>query len=181
MLVGTGDISRELGSDESVLWSGRPGQGVRFRYSDIFLIPFGFFFAAVPAFIVVSTLRRDGASGTALFALPHLLLGLYLLVGRFLVDSFQRAHTYYFVTDQRVLILQLWPRRKLESVDLRYLEVIQRVAHGDGTTTLLLGRPQRPRTPPPTLQRIQDGQRVYELVLEAGDDDDDDDDDESRD
>ena len=33
-------ITRELGADESLLWSGQPRKGIAFRSSDVFLIPF---------------------------------------------------------------------------------------------------------------------------------------------
>jgi hypothetical protein len=56
-----------------------------------------------------------------LWGIPFVLVGLYLIIGRFFADAYLRARTCYGVTDQRVLIVtNLW-NLQVKSVSLRTL------------------------------------------------------------
>ena len=43
--------------------------------------------------------------GEVVFFLPFLLIGGYMLIGRYIVDAKRRAQTFYGVTNQRILIV----------------------------------------------------------------------------
>jgi hypothetical protein len=172
-MVGGGEIAKELGAQESVLWSGQPGQGLRWRYSDALRVPVSLLFVTV-SLVMMAGMLRDGLPIYAtLIVVPHALLGLYLLVGHFFADAYLRARTEYFITDQRALIIQPWPWRRVRSVDLGRLHSIHRRSHRDGTTTLVFGKVRR-RQAPPAFEWIENGQGVYQLILDVREGDDDD-------
>ena len=51
-------ISKELASEERLLWSGRPQQGVVFRRTDLFLIPFSLLWCEFVVFWEATVLTR---------------------------------------------------------------------------------------------------------------------------
>jgi len=116
------ELRPELGPGERLLWSGMPRQGVVFRPIDLFLIPFILLWAGIPTFAALGLLKSDRGVGIGdFFFLPFILIGAYLLVGRFIVDAKQRARTFYGVTNQRVLIVRTWWRRRTTSLKLGFL------------------------------------------------------------
>jgi len=81
-------IAQELDAGESLLWSGQPRNGIVFRGSDVFMIPFSIMwggFAILFAAGVLSPARDDGGGPVfvgVLFAIPFVLVGLYMMFGR---------------------------------------------------------------------------------------------------
>ena len=104
------DIAQEfrlyLISGERIVWTGRPALGVRFSGRDVFLVPFSILWAGFAFFWEGSVLTIGALSPMALFGVPFILAGLYLTVGRFLVDAWARSRTIYALSDQRALILR---------------------------------------------------------------------------
>jgi hypothetical protein len=116
------ELRPELGPGERLLWSGMPRQGVVFRPIDLFLIPFVLLWAGIPTLAALGLLNSGRGAGIGdLFFLPFILVGAYLLVGRFIVDAKQRARTFYGVTNQRILIVRTWWRRRTTSLKLGFL------------------------------------------------------------
>lgn len=112
-------IRRELAPGEQLLWSGMPAQGLRFRASDAFMIPFSLLwggFAFFWEFMVVS--QKGGPVFMAIWGIPFVLIGGYMIFGRFLHDRMLRARTWYGVTDQRALIVTGLFGRQVKSLDL---------------------------------------------------------------
>jgi hypothetical protein len=83
-------ISAELGPQEKLLWAGRPPLGVVFRSFDIFYIPFSIFWVGFVSLFVALTIAEGEIIGV-LFCIPFVLVGLYLIFFRFLVDAKQRG------------------------------------------------------------------------------------------
>jgi hypothetical protein len=99
----TTDLSDRLLTGERILWSGRPAQGLLFTGRDTVLIPF--MFGAFAVFWESMVLTQQNAPGFfMLWGVPFVLIGLYLIVGRFLLDAWIRAGTDYAVTNKRILI-----------------------------------------------------------------------------
>ena len=91
-------------ADEKLKWVGRPGQGLAVTAIDALLIPFSIFWCG---FIVVWIyIAAQHSLEFALFAIPFVLMGLFLLIGRFLIDAWMRSNIFYAVTDQRALVLR---------------------------------------------------------------------------
>jgi len=143
-------IERELTASEQLLWTGAPRQGLRLRPADAFMIPFSLLWGGFAMFWEYSVLRgfqgQDSHSPPLFFALwgvPFVLMGLYLIVGRFFVDAFQRARTVYAVTNKRALIVTTWWNRQVNSVSLQPLPAISLTEKSDGSGTITFG-PQLP-------------------------------------
>jgi PH (Pleckstrin Homology) domain-containing protein len=126
-----GIMRDELEPGERLLWSGRPGQGLRLREADWFAIPFtvGFFgFTVFFAFFDPS--RHD--SWPSLIVRAWLLVGgFYIAIVRIPLDAWRRANTAYGITDRRAIIRRgLFGRTK--SMPLIEVPAILVTRHGSG-------------------------------------------------
>jgi hypothetical protein len=97
-------LGNELVAGEILLWAGRPGQGLKFRTRDIFYIPFSLVWFAVVFGIFMANYRQDKNSFFTWYGFLFLIVGVYIAVGRFLVESIIRRYTVYGVTSSRVII-----------------------------------------------------------------------------
>jgi hypothetical protein len=131
-------ISELLGSGERLLWAGRPGQGIRFRGSDSAAIPFGLFWTGFIVFWELNSMR-SGNLFMQLWGIPFLLVGFHMLVGRFIVDSWQRSRTYYGLTNQRVIIFSKLLSRSVKSLNLRSLTDVSLSERANRTGTITFG------------------------------------------
>lgn len=129
-------------ANEHILWAGKPKQGVALSARDGFLIPFSLLWGGFALFwnIAVWTFPTDG-NGTGwfmrLWGLPFLVVGLYLIFGRFLHDSAIRKRLNYAVTDRRVLISrQSLFSSRITSLDLHRLPRLELTEFRDQTGTL---------------------------------------------
>jgi hypothetical protein len=66
-------------------------------------------------------------------------VGLYFILGRFLVKAFRKRHTFYAVTDRRVLVLADFASRSLNAVLLGNIPAIQKHVRTDGVGSLRFG------------------------------------------
>ena len=76
-------------SGEDVLWVGRPSMSAHFSRHDTVLIPFSLVWCAF--FVFLMPLGSGGVSW--LFALPFLVMAVWLLLGRFVYKSWRQART----------------------------------------------------------------------------------------
>jgi len=184
-------ISPELSTDEKILWCGQPRGGLQFHAYDVVLIPFslmwgGFAFfwetMALSAYFnkfifATNTYYTSSQHIPILFPLwgiPFVLVGLYIIFGRFIVDAQLRKHTYYAVTNQRILIVIKWFYAKTQSLNLQQLPELSLITLKDGSGTITFGstRPyftvgyQRQYTPP-SFERISDARNIHDIILSA--------------
>jgi hypothetical protein len=129
-------IRQRLEPQERVLWWGRPKGGIRFRMIDLFLVPFSLVWGGFAIFWEFLAISKDGPFFFALFGIPFVIIGLYLIAGRFFVDAWRRARTYYAVTQKRILILS---RTSLKSLELRQLSEMGLKESRDGSGSLTFG------------------------------------------
>jgi hypothetical protein len=97
---------------ETMVWTGRPRQGLMFQPMDIVLIPATLLWAGM----FFGVFRADGGGlrggltnaplPFSLFPLIFGLVGAYVLVGRYIHDAWIRSRTYYALTSRRALILR---------------------------------------------------------------------------
>ena len=127
---------------ERILWSGQPKQGVALSGRDSFLIPFSLMWGGFAIFwnAMVWLAPFGGANSGGdpdwffkLWGLPFLVVGLYLIAGRFFHDAHIRRRLFYAVTDQRILTLR---GSKIVSLDIHRLPRLELSEHRDGTGTL---------------------------------------------
>ena len=124
-------IQRELTSGESLLWAGRPKQGLTLRPSDGRLIPISLLWGGFAIYWEYSVFIRGGPGFFLLFGGAFALVGLYVIFGRFVVDAFQRRKTYYGVSSDRVIISTEFPVSRIKSLDLKGLSEIS-LSSGSG-------------------------------------------------
>ena len=164
-----------LSGSERLLWSGAPRPGVAFRPADAFLIPFSLMWGGFAFFWEAMVLKSDGPVFMKLWGIPFVLVGLYLIVGRFFHDAWKRARTTYAVTSDRVLILSSGGEK---SLPLRTLAEFNIKSRGDGSGTITFGSSpsgawsSRGMSWPGMLQlssfeNIPDVQTVYDLIRRA--------------
>jgi hypothetical protein len=132
-------IRKELGPSERLLWSGRPRQGFVLRASDAFLIPFSIMWGGFAIFWEASVISRGAPFFFMLWGVPFVLVGLYIMVGRFWVDARQRAATFYGVTSERVVIVSGVFARGVKSLGIDTLTDVSLTERVGGGGTITFG------------------------------------------
>ncbi|MGZ5194945.1 MAG: PH domain-containing protein [Ramlibacter sp.] len=141
------EIRRELSPGEQVRWSGRPRQGIAFRGSDALGIPFSLLWCGFAIFWEHGVVTSNAPAFFTLWGIPFVLVGLYMVIGRFFFDARQRARTYYAVTSERVLIVSGVLSRKVKSLNLNTLTDISLTETRGGEGDITFG----PQSPFPSL------------------------------
>ncbi len=170
-------LQSELAAGERLLWAGRPRQGIRFRAADALMIPFSLLWAGFAVFWEVSVLREGAPGFFVLWGVPFVLMGIYITIGRFFVDSYQRGRTFYGLTDRRALIRT---GRGVKSLPLRNLSELSLKESGDGSGTISFGSgdprygffagsgwPGTGKYLPPRFEMIESARQVYTQVRDA--------------
>jgi hypothetical protein len=134
------DLSDRMLTGERILWSGRPAQGLRFTGRDVFLVPFSLFWGGFAVFWEVSAVTQPKSDVfLSLWGIPFVLIGLYFIAGRFLVDAWIRAGMFYAVTNKRVLISRSWPFGKFTALSLDRLPDANLSESSGGRGTIRFG------------------------------------------
>ncbi len=125
-------------SGEDVLWSGQPKQGLALSGKDALLIPFSLLWGGFAFFwnYMVWTFPDAGQEPDwffRLWGLPFLLVGFYIMIGRFWHDAMLRKRLTYAITNQRVLVIR---GSNFTSLDIHRLPRIELSEHKDGTGTI---------------------------------------------
>ena len=94
-----------LDPDEEILWTGQPLPGLSFKPSDILLSGFGLFFFSFAVFWTFMASGAGAAGGIIgyvfpLFGIPFIMVGGYLLFGRFFWEAYVRSKTRYALTNR---------------------------------------------------------------------------------
>ena len=173
------EISRYLDSGEALLWSGTPRQGLLLRGSDAFLIPFSLMWGGFAIFWELGVIASDAPFIFMLWGIPFVLIGLYMIAGRFFVDAKVRAKTIYCLTDKRAMILSGLFSRSVNSLPLASLSDLTLKEKADRTGTVTFGRPhpmamwssgmQWPgmgQYQSPAFEMISNAKNVHDQILE---------------
>jgi len=180
-------VQTEMVSAEKVYWAGMPNPRVIFHSDDWAAIPFTLIWTAFFVFWEAAALgiwgRASRWEGTdlfmALWGIPFLIVGNYMVWGRFLVDTWLKRRTYYGVTNRRILILQEGWKRKTNWIYLEAIPTIEREGTARGTLwfgkkyPVIAGRHQKTRSfsrfdvsDMPVFADIDDVDGVQRLVQE---------------
>jgi hypothetical protein len=134
------DIQTYFLPGEKLLWQGRPKQGFMASKKDLLLVPFSLMWGGFAIFWETMVIRQGNAPiFFRLWGVPFVLIGFYLVVGRFVVDAFVRARTQYAVTDQRIIILREGWFAKVLTMSLDRLPALDLDQNGNGTGTINFG------------------------------------------
>ena len=134
-------LTTRLLLNEKVIWWGQPVQGIRLTPRDGLLIPFSLLWGGFAIFWETTVLRSGAPFPFALFGVPFVLIGLFLIVGRFLFDSWLRQRMMYALTDRRVLITRSAPWPRFTAVNLDMLPEASLDEEGNGRGTIRFGVP----------------------------------------
>lgn len=107
------------------------------------MTPFALLWGGFAFFWEWQVIQSDAPPFFVLWGVPFVLVGLYLIFGRFIVEAKQRERTYYGVTSERVLIVSGLFGRKVKSVSLRNLAdlSLSEGASGEGSISFGGGAP----------------------------------------
>ena len=142
-------IQKELGSGERLLWAGMPKQGTIFKGSDIFMVPFSLLWGGFAIFweymaLTIAPNAQNAPEGFALifplFGIPFVVIGLYMIFGRFIYDSKKRGKTFYGLTDQRAIIVSGLFGKNVKSLNLRTLSDVSMSEKANGYGTIIFGQ-----------------------------------------
>jgi Bacterial PH domain len=174
------ELRPELNTGEKLLWSGQPGGGLRLRPADAMLIPFSLMWGGFAIFWELSVFRAHAPFFFRLWGIPFVLVGLYLIAGRFFADARQRARTYYGVTNERVLIVSGLFQRQVKSLALRSLPEVTLNERGDRSGSITFGSappmagwlggsswPGAGKQLPPSFEMIESVRQVYGHIQTA--------------
>lgn len=173
-------LAMELQASERLLWSGMPQQGMRLRTGDIFMIPFSLLWGGFVFFWEYTVLNTGNAPVfMMLWGVPFVLVGIYLVIGRFIVDSYQRSCTYYAVTDQRALIVCGVFNRQVQGISLQNLNELKLTERVDGSGDIVFGPanpmygwcsmswPGMDKKIAPMFEFVENVRQVYDVIQRA--------------
>ena len=131
-------VERHLSTGERVEWVGRPDPAKHFTRGDVYLVPFSILWGGFAIFWEAIAIRGGGGF-FALWGVPFVAMGLYLIFGRFIYKANRKRRTIYVVTDRRVMTIVRG--RRGESVEATYLSAIpsistSAVSNGRGSVEL---------------------------------------------
>jgi hypothetical protein len=175
----------DLAPGEVVLWTGQPNTGVIFHVRDLYLIPFSLMWGGFAIFWEMGVLgywgspHKTGVNPISwffvLWGIPFVVVGQYIIWGRFVFDWWRKKRTFYAITDKRLLIVEEVRNRKLTSVRLTENTFLGKSTRSDGIGTLRFGAPQA--TPNgwswwgnfetdgrSSFRDIEDVERVYNII-----------------
>jgi hypothetical protein len=93
-----------LRHNETLLWTGRPDPRVLFSFADVFLIPFSLMWGGFAIFWEYQAITGGAPIWFALFGIPFVLIGLHMIIGRFIYKNRQKRTTVYGLTDTRAIV-----------------------------------------------------------------------------
>jgi len=177
-------IQPELLHGESILWSGKPDTKIVFHKEDLYLIPFSLLWGGFAMFweaAVAGSFAKSAWLFGMVWGIPFVLVGQYLIWGRFFYAAWKKRRTYYAVTNRRVIVVQNGWRRRMAASYLDSLPMLIKEESSRGRGTLRFA----PREPMwsgrrgwgiwdgitveevPTFRDIEDVDRIYRLVSDA--------------
>jgi len=143
-------LQDELSSGESLLWTGKPNPRVIFHASDSYMIPFSLMWGGFAIFweAGVSGIGPWAGKGSPwsfgmLWGVPFVLIGQYMIWGRFFYTAWKKKRVLYALTTERLIVLVRPPQAKVISRYLENVPGIEKEIRSDGLGTLKFGE-----TPP---------------------------------
>ncbi|MDQ2739354.1 MAG: hypothetical protein M3Y35_12250 [Actinomycetota bacterium] len=89
---------------EKVLWAGRPDLAVWFGRADLYLVPFTLVWAGFTVFWNVMAWEGHAPVFFRIWGVPFLVVGIYVVVGRFYVKRNQKQRLEYALTADRAIV-----------------------------------------------------------------------------
>ena len=132
-------LNQEINSDEIIIWTGSPVQGLMLKASDTLMIPFSLMWGGFAIFWETSVFSSNAPIFFRLWGVPFVLVGLYIIIGRFFLDAKLREGTIYGLTNKRAIIISGLFSKKITSINLKNIPEVQVTKKSDGSGTIILG------------------------------------------
>lgn len=129
------DFRPYLEPDEYIVWQGKPEGGNYFRHEDIFRVPFGLFFFGFS--VVWASMASQADVGFSLFALPFMIVGLYISVGIIIHRAILLSKTEYAITNRKLIRIS---GSKVDIVYGNQINNMQIMMNKDGTGRIIFLR-----------------------------------------
>ena len=166
------DWNEHLAAGESLLWSGKPKDGIRFNMLVAAISGIGFVSLIFSLFWIFATRNLtqgagDGFNLFPLFGIPFAIIGLLATITPWIYDVYSRSRTHYAVTDQRILISRGVFPKMLSKV--RLSAGLKITLRGNGPYSVVFRGPDAMTEDGPMrtytgISYIEDGREVYELL-----------------
>lgn len=135
------EIPWQLISNEKIIWTGQPDPSVLFSRIDIFLIPFSLIWAGGAFAFQGISIFYGAPLEVILFGLPFILVGSYMLFGRFILKRQRKKKTHYAITNQRVIVYSSFINSSLQAQFIQQIPAINKTVKKNGTGTIVFGNP----------------------------------------
>jgi len=110
------------------------------RANDIFLIPFSILWGGFAIFWEFGVYMSGGPSFFLLFGGVFVVIGLYMMVGRFFADALLRARTEYGLTTKRALIVAGLAGQTVTSFPIEKSSQVEFTSGASGAGTIKFGK-----------------------------------------
>jgi hypothetical protein len=140
-------VQPELVPGESFVWAGQPKTSVIFHKEDALLIPVSLLWGGFAIFWEAGVSGMWGAQAHGrwtfgmLWGIPFVLIGQYLIWGRFFYVAWLKGRTYYAVTNRRVIVVQDGWTRQMASAYLDSLTSLIKEGGSNGFGILRFDQP----------------------------------------
>lgn len=143
---------------EQLIWTGRPVQGLRLRKADLFLIPFSLLWGGFAIGWEIGVIVMGADWFFALFGIPFVLIGLYLIIGRFFHDAWYRSKVYYGMTEEELFIKRPKRVENIPFTSIKNLDVKEE-KNGRGSLSFQMGVSAKKKETPtlPSAGHVLDG------------------------
>lgn len=143
------------------------------------MIPFSLMWGGFAIFWEIMAIHTQAPFFFKLWGIPFVLVGIYMIFGRFFVDAKQREKTFYGVTSGRIIIVSGIFTRQVRSLPLKTLSEFNLDERSDGSGTILFGPvfpmaqyasrswPGAGKNSPPAFEMIERVRETYELIRRA--------------
>ena len=134
----------DLQKDEKIVWSGQPTP-TWFSAGDIFLIPFSLMWGGFAYFwegsVITLYLQKHnpGLLFMVAWGIPFVIIGSYMMFGRFFVQHWQQKNTFYALTNQRLLTLSTFRGRSTQAIFLANVPVVTKTVNNNGVGSINFG------------------------------------------
>jgi hypothetical protein len=133
----------DLLPNETILWTGQPDPAILFTPQDLYLVPFSLMWGGFAIFWEASVLSGSAPFFFRLWGIPFVCVGLYFIFGRFIYKTWKKRHTFYAVTNKRILILrELWGSN-LHAFFIDSLPTLNKRIGRNGAGTITFGIPPK--------------------------------------
>lgn len=172
-------FSKYIQSNEIIKWTGKPPEGLLLRKSDIYMIPFSLLWGGFAIFWEATAYTSGAPFFFLIFGSFFVIMGLYMILGRFILDIVKRKYTYYALTNDRALILSTLLGQSIKSLDIKSIPEISINLKSNNKGTIIFGNSSGiqsmftnsswpgARQDLPQFESIDNANQVYRMIQEV--------------